>query len=148
MFLAESTVQLVPDGTLIIHVIFVVVMVAVLNRTLLKPINKILAEREDLITGRLNEAQELLRIKDQNVAEYQAALRDARSEGYQWIEKERAEAMRDKDEKVRTHKERIAQELTAQLESTRTQEDKVRSELEGQAKSLGDMITARVLRRS
>ena len=46
MFLAETSIQLVPDGTLLLHLLMVGVMVAVLNRTLLKPINQILAERE------------------------------------------------------------------------------------------------------
>jgi hypothetical protein len=40
MFLAESTIQLVPDGTLLLHLLMVVVMVAVVNRTLLKPLTR------------------------------------------------------------------------------------------------------------
>ena len=44
MFLAEAQIQLVPDGTLLLHVLMVAVMVFILNRTLLKPINEILAE--------------------------------------------------------------------------------------------------------
>jgi F0F1-type ATP synthase membrane subunit b/b' len=43
---AENSIQLVPDGTLILHVIIILVMVYVLNATLYKPINKILESRE------------------------------------------------------------------------------------------------------
>ena len=44
--LAENSIQLVPDGTLILHVLIILVMVYVLNATLFKPINQILAARE------------------------------------------------------------------------------------------------------
>ena len=57
MVLLEAQIQLVPDGTLLLHLLIVVVMVFIVNRTLLKPINRILAEREKQIAGRLNEAQ-------------------------------------------------------------------------------------------
>jgi len=36
--LAENSIQLVPDGTLILHVLIILVMVYVLNATLFKPI--------------------------------------------------------------------------------------------------------------
>ena len=45
MILLETSIQLVPDGTLLFHLFLVVVMVFVVNRTLLGPINRILAER-------------------------------------------------------------------------------------------------------
>ena len=41
MILAETSIQLVPDGTLLLHLLMVAIMVFVLNRTLLKPINQI-----------------------------------------------------------------------------------------------------------
>jgi len=39
---AENSIQLVPDGTLILHVIIILVMIYVLNTTLYQPINRIL----------------------------------------------------------------------------------------------------------
>ena len=59
MLLLETPIQLVPDGTLLLHLLMVAVMVFILNRTLLKPINQILAERDKLITGRRAEAESL-----------------------------------------------------------------------------------------
>ena len=59
MFLAESSIQLVPDGTMLLHIVIIAIMVAVLNRTLLKPINEILQRRDALLSGRMTEAQVL-----------------------------------------------------------------------------------------
>jgi len=41
---AENSIQLVPDGTLLLHILIILVMVYVLNATLFKPINQILAK--------------------------------------------------------------------------------------------------------
>src|SRR3954468_17040528 len=118
MFLAETSIQLVPDGTLLLHLLMVGVMVAVLNRTLLKPINKILAEREDQITGKVNEAQDMLNSSEAKLSAYRAALQQARSEGYQLLEKVRTQAVQEKDAKVKAVKEQIHTDVAAQIEIT------------------------------
>jgi F-type H+-transporting ATPase subunit b len=147
MFLAEASIQLVPDGTLLLHVLFIAVMVFVLNRTLLKPINQILAEREKQIGGRLSEAQTLTAEADEKMRNYQAALREARTEGYRLLEKERAAGLKQKDEKVRQHREELSQTVAKELQSIQKQQEKVQSELEAQANSIGVLISSQILRR-
>jgi F0F1-type ATP synthase membrane subunit b/b' len=147
MFLAETSIQLVPDGTLLLHLVMVAVMVFVLNRTLLKPINHILSEREKQIGGRLREAEALSAETEEKLKRYNSSLREARAEGYRLLEKERAAAIKDKDEKVRQYKEQMSKTVAAQLESTRQQEQRVRAELESQAAVVGDMISSQILRR-
>jgi F-type H+-transporting ATPase subunit b len=146
MFLAESSIQLVPDGTLLVHLVTVVVMVAILNRTLLRPINKILADREKHILGRVDEAQELQKLTDQKLAEYNSALRAARTEGYQLLEKERSQAVREKEDKVRIYKEEISATLAEDIRATHDQEKQVQRQLEAEAETLGAMITSQILR--
>ena len=146
MFLAETSIQLVPDGTLLLHLFLVVVMVAVVNRTLLRPINKILEDRDKHILGRVDQAKEMLKTREEHLAEYTSALRQARSEGYQLLERERAQAVKEKDDKVRAFKEESARRLSEELKTTIEQEQKLRGELEGQAEQLSSMITAQILR--
>lgn len=145
MFLAQ--IQLVPDGTLLLHLLMVGVMVFILNRTLLKPINQILAERERQVEGRIKEAETLAAETEEKVRRYNAALRDARTEGYRLLEKERAAAVKEKDEKVRQYREQMSQTVAAQVETTRQQEQQVRGELESQAATIGDLISSQILRR-
>lgn len=146
MFLAQ--IQLVPDGTLLLHLVMVGVMVFILNRTLLKPINQILAERERQVEGRIREAQSLAAETEEKLRKYNATLREARSEGYRLLEKERAAAIKEKDEKVRQYREQLSQTVAAQVETTRQQEQKVRGELESQAATIGDLISSQILRRT
>src|SRR5215470_7914724 len=147
MFLAESSIQLVPDGTLLIHLLMVVVMVAVVNKTLLGPINKILADREKYILGKVDEAQELLKLTEQKSSQYNVALRDARTEGYHLLEKERSQALGEKDERVRVFKEQTHRRLAESIAETREQEKQAQKQLEDQAETLSAMITAQILRR-
>jgi F0F1-type ATP synthase membrane subunit b/b' len=147
MFLAESSIQLVPDGTLLLHLFMVAVMVAVLNRTLLKPINQILADRDKHILGRVDEAQEMRKLTEQKLSEYSSALRDARTEGYHLLEKERSQAVREKEERVRVFKEEIHERLAEGIRTTHDEEQQVQRQLEGEAETLGAMITAQILRR-
>jgi F0F1-type ATP synthase membrane subunit b/b' len=147
MFLAEASIQLVPDGTLLLHLVMIFLMVFILNHTLLKPINQILAEREKQIGGRLSEAQMLSAEAEEKTRQYQSALREARSDGYRLLEKERAAGLKQKDEKVRQHREQLSQTVAQELESIQKQQEKVRSELEQQADSMGVLISSQILRR-
>jgi len=147
MVLLEASIQLVPDGTLLVHLLMVAVMVFVLNRTLLKPVNRIFAEREKQIAGRLQEAQMLATETEQKLKKYNDALHSARVEGYKLLEKERADALKDKDEKVRVSREQASREVAVQVDSIRRQEQSVKQELETQAASISSLISAQVLRR-
>jgi len=147
MILAEDTIQLVPDATLLLHLVFVVVMVVVLNRTLLKPINRILAEREKQITGQLREAEALAAESQEKLKKYNDTLREARTTGYKLLEKERAESLKEKEQKLRQSRDELSNQVSAQVEQIRRQEQSVKSELEGQAATIGDLISSQILRR-
>jgi F0F1-type ATP synthase membrane subunit b/b' len=147
MFLAETSIQLVPDGTLLLHLFVVGVMVIVLNRTLLKPINQILAEREKQIAGRLKEAETMAAETNDKFRKYDEVLHDARAEGYRLLEKERAAALKEKEEKLRLYREQMSKEVAAQVQTTRKQQESVKGELESQATAIGNLISSQILRR-
>jgi F0F1-type ATP synthase membrane subunit b/b' len=147
MILLEASIQLVPDGTLLLHLFLVVVMVFVLNRTLLKPINQILAERERQIAGSLKEAEMMAAERQEKLNRYNDALREARADGYKLLEKERAQGLKDREEKLRKYRDEMSKEVAAQIETTRRQEQAVKGELEAQAATIGDLISSQILRR-
>ena len=147
MILLEAQIQLVPDGTLLLHLLMVAVMVFVLNRTLLKPINQILAEREKQIAGRLREAEAMAVETQEKLRKYNDALREARADGYRLLEKERAQGLKEKDEKLRKYRDEMSKEVAAQIETTRRQEQAAKGELEAQAATIGKLISSQILRR-
>jgi len=147
MVLAETSIQLVPDGTLLIHLLMVAVMVFILNRTLLKPINRILAERERQVEGRLQEAQMMAAETEEKLKKYNDVLHEARVDGYKLLEKQRAEGLKEKDEAVRLFREQTSREVQQQIENTRRQEESVKKELEAQAGAISSLISTQILRR-
>lgn len=147
MVLAEASIQLVPDGTLLFHLLLVAVMVFVLNRTLLKPINQILAERERQITGRRQEAEAMAAEMQDKLRTYNSTLHEARVEGYRLLEKERAAALKEKEEKIRAIRDQVSKEVAAQKQETQKQEQAVKSELDAQAATMGNLISSQILRR-
>ena len=147
MILAEASIQLVPDATLLLHLVLVVVMVVVLNRTLLKPINRILSEREKEITGRRQEAEALAAESEEKRRQYNDTLREARTAGYKLLEKERAEGLKEKEQKLRQSRDELSHQVAAQVQQIRSQEQTVKSELEGQAATISNLISSQILRR-
>ena len=147
MILLETSIQLVPDGTLLLHLFLVVVMVFVVNRTLLKPINQILAEREKQIAGHLKEAEAMAAETQEKLQKYNDALREARADGYRQLEKERAQGLKEREEKLRKYRDEMSKEVAAQVETTRRQEQAAKGELEAQAATIGNLISSQILRR-
>jgi F-type H+-transporting ATPase subunit b len=147
MILAEASIQLVPDATLLLHLVLVVVMVFVLNRTLLKPINDILSEREKQITGRLREAEAMAAESQEKLKKYNDTLREARATGYRLLEKERAEGLKEKEQQLRRRRDELSKEVSSQVDQIRKQEQAVKGELEAQAATIGSLISSQILRR-
>lgn len=147
MILAETSIQLVPDASLLVHLFLVVVMVVVLNRTLLKPINRILSDREKEILGRLREAEALAAESEEKRKQYNDTLREARTSGYKLLEKERGEGLTEKEQKLRQSRDELSNQVAAQVAQIRRQEESVKRELDGQAATIGHLISSRVLRR-
>jgi len=108
---AENSIQLVPDGTLILHVIIILVMVWILNKTLYKPINRILEAREKRTHGRMSEAQEILTDVSEKVSNYERQLRQARAEGYALAEQERTAAMQERQGKLNEMRQQLSESI-------------------------------------
>ena len=145
--LAENSIQLVPDGTLILHVLIILVMVYVLNATLFKPINKILAARDQRTRGRLSEAQEILKSVSEQLANYERQLRQARGEAYTFSESERGAAMQERQNKLNEMRAHLAESIAQQKEAIQKQADEARGTLDVESRGLAREIGARVLSR-
>jgi F-type H+-transporting ATPase subunit b len=145
---AENSIQLVPDGTLILHVIIILVMVYVLNATLYKPINQILASREKRTRGRLSEAQEVMQNVQEKITDYERSLRQARSEAYAHAETQRAEALKERQQKLDEMRAQLAQSVAGEKAAIEGQAAHARASLEVDARQIAREIGSRVLNRS
>src|ERR1051325_8749265 len=133
---AENSIQLVPDGTLILHVLIILVMVYVLNATLFKPINQILASREKRTRGRLTEAEEIMESVSEKLTSYERSLRQARGEAYAAAEAQRAEAMKERQRRLNEMRDELAQSVAREKKTIEQQAAEARVSLEAEARSI------------
>jgi F-type H+-transporting ATPase subunit b len=145
---AEGSIQLVPDGTLLFHLALIIAMVALLNATLLKPINRILEERERRTKGRLNEAQQTLLNVSEKLSDYERRLREARSEGYALMEHERAVISEERQRRVTEVKSEIAHVFSAEKEKLKVEGAEAKAKLAVDARDIALQIGRQILGRS
>jgi F-type H+-transporting ATPase subunit b len=144
---AENSIQLVPDGTLFLHIALILLMVFVLNATLFKPINRILEERERRTRGRSGNARDILRDVEEKVSLYEHTLREARSEGYRLMEQERATALRERQIKLDAVREEIGRSIAEQKEAINAQVERARATLKADALQVAAELGAHILHR-
>ena len=144
---AEDSIQLVPDGTLLLHIFIILLMVYLLNVTLYKPINQILASREKRTRGRLSEAEEITQNVNAKISDYETSLRQARAEAYAMTEAQRGEAMKDRQQKLNDTRAELAASLAREKETIQQQASAARQTLGEDARRLATEIGGRVLRR-
>ena len=144
---AENSIQLVPDGTLILHVIIILVMIYVLNTTLYQPINRILESREKRTRGRLTEAQEIMQSVSEKISEYERSLRQARAEAYAQTEAQRTAAMKERQQNVSEMRAQLTQTIAQEKKTIEQQAGEARVTLEVESHRLAREIGSRVLSR-
>lgn len=145
--LAEDSIQLVPDGTMLLHIVIILVMVFVLNATLFKPINRILAARDQRTRGREGEAQGILNDITAKLSDYEQRLREARAAAYALTEKERTTALQERQKNLNEMRQKLAGSTAEEKDVIRRQADEARETLEGDAQRIASEISSRVLKR-
>ena len=145
-FAESAPVQLVPDGTLFIHIALILLMIWILNRTFFRPINHIIDSREKNKGGRSSEAESLLREVSAKETQYNESLRQARSKGYELIEKERTEAVNFRQEKLGAAKTEVEQMLTQEKAQLETQTVAARQSIASEAEKMAEKISLSILK--
>ena len=148
VLLAFQEVRLIPDGTLIIHIALILLMIWVLNRTFFRPINRILDLRERNKGGRSSEAQEILKNIGEKQSRYDTAMLEARSEGYELIERERAQAVSSRQEKLGAVKSEVAELVERETLEMEQQKSAARATIAAEAEKMAERISASILKQA
>src|SRR5688500_8334860 len=142
---AES-IQLFPDGTIFIHIALILLMIWVLNRTFFRPINRVIKSREQHKGGHGSEAEAILRDVTEKQAKYNQQLLDARSEGYELIEKERKAAIEFRAARIAEAKSATATSLASEKQQVQDQASKARATIAKEADAMAEKISSNILK--
>ena len=145
LLLFAETIQLFPDGTIFVHIALLLGMIWVLNRTLYRPINRVLEAREKQKGGHSLEADDILRNAESKESRYAKELLDARSAGYELIENEQKVAAAKRNETLTAAKTKISERSEAERSEIEKQTAEAHSALGSEAEKMADKIAANIL---
>ena len=141
-----ETIQLFPDGTIFIHVALILAMIWILNRTFFRPINQVLETREKNRGGHSTEAERILDDAGKKEAKYNKEMLDARSKGYELIEKEQKKAAADREKKLGEVKTEVAEKFEQGKAEIEKQAADAHAAIGTEAERNADRITANILK--
>ena len=141
-----ETIQLFPDGSLFIHIAIILAMIWILNRTLYRPINRVIEAREKNKGGHSTEAERILKDVESKETRYAHELLDARSEGYTLIEKEQKKAAAARDKQIGEVKAEVAEKFDVGRSELEKQAAETHAAIAADAEKIADKIAASILK--
>jgi F-type H+-transporting ATPase subunit b len=147
MFAFAESIQLVPDGTLVVHIAIIITMVFVLNRFLFRPVGRVLGERERRTRGRTGEAHETIQRVKESLSRYENSLRQARAEGYGLLEQQQSVAYGERQRKIAAVRQEVEEQIEQRKGEIRTQAEEARGTLRDEAERVAASISSQLLRR-
>ena len=133
--------------TIVIQVIQFLILVFILNRLLFKPINQVLAERQQKITSweeRTHRLQETARL---NLEKYENQLTEERLIARESQEQLTRELKEKEEENIKAVSEKAALIVAETQQALEEERERVRIELGQQAKELSQILAEKVLGR-
>jgi F-type H+-transporting ATPase subunit b len=137
-----------PDGSLVLVLILFIIFVFVLNRILLRPVGRVLDERQTRPYGAANDARAARRRYEAKLAEYETTIRQARAEGYRRSEQERAGALEERRKLIEAAKQNTNEQITHARSEIAQQVAQARTALASESRQIADRISRTVLGRT
>jgi len=138
--------EILPDPWLmLLQAIPFALTLFVLNSVLFKPMVAYLDDRDTAIHGSRKDAKDLQDKADEKVAEYEAALQDAKSEAAAVRSNSRKTALASREEKLEAARTAVDAEISAALAEVASAKAAASQQLEGLSSALAAEITAKVL---
>ena len=143
---AEGGIQLLPDGTLLIHIAMILAMIWILNRTFFRPINKVIESRDARRGGGDTEAETILKEVDEKHALFEAEMLGARTKGYELIEQKRGEAVAGRDAAIAAARAEVEEKTNKDHAELESQSTDAREEIAKEAEKMADRISSNILK--
>jgi F-type H+-transporting ATPase subunit b len=144
--LAEKSILSI-DGSFLFVLVSIICLIYILNRTLYRPINKILDEREKLGVGRITEARQMLAEYESRVRRYEEQVRSVRAEAYSRFETQRRELLAARQQLLAQGRTETAGQVSAARGEISAQVANARGRLDGDAQAMAASISAQILHR-
>ncbi len=136
------------DWSLLPAIVIFITTVVALNYLLIRPLGKVQKEREMRTTGLVAQADQNLAHQMQLFEQYQAAIKNARMDGYRLVEKARADALVFRKKAIDDARKSAERLLLETRDSIQAQASAAKARLEYETQDIARRIASAVLRRS
>jgi F-type H+-transporting ATPase subunit b len=136
------------DASVIAAIVIFILLIFALNQLLFKPLVKIQAERENRTTGLMAKMKQNTDHQSGLFHEYQAAIKNARMEGYRRQDELRAEAMKKRAEMLAQARKAAEDLMQNSRNAIQSQMDEAKKQLTLDSQEMARNIAATILERS
>jgi F-type H+-transporting ATPase subunit b len=137
----------IPDLSTVWVIAFVLVLSVLLDRLLLRPLTRVMRERQDAVRAASDLAETSRGRAQAAAAEFEARTREARGDVYRQMDEKRRAALEHRAEVVAGTRREVEQLITEATTRVRNQADTARAQLDRDADALASTIVERVLGR-
>ncbi|MFW6055126.1 MAG: ATP synthase F0 subunit B [Thermodesulfobacteriota bacterium] len=131
--------------TFFVQLVNFLVLLAILNFLVYRPIREISRKRRERMSAELTEIEEFSSQSEKKIEDYQAALDKARKEGDQVRTDLKTKAVQEEKKILSEAGEEGSQELGAARQEIASERDKARRDLEKQVEDYASMVADKVL---
>lgn len=133
--------------TIVIQVVTFLILVAVLNRLLLRPISRTMEERRQRIASWEQRTKDLQAAMDAKLRAYEEQLKEAKRVAQERQKQITEETKQEEQETLGAASREASEILSTTQQKLREETDQLRTELRQQAGELSEMVTEKVLGR-
>jgi F-type H+-transporting ATPase subunit b len=138
---------LLPDLSVLWVIFFVLLLTALLNRLLFRPVLRVMGEREQAIRSARDLAERSANEARLASAEFEKKTADARAELYRQMDEMRRSAMNERAEILARTRAEAETEIAAASATLAAEADEARRRLSADADALGAAVAERILGR-
>lgn len=136
--------QLEINHTFAYQFVLFIAFYVILSQLYLKPFQKLIEKRQHKLKDDVDSSNELMKVIDTKMGEYQKALADARTEARLHAEKVIAEAKAKEEASIAALKDEIKKDYQKAAQQLQEDRKKVEAELQGQVEQLADQLVAKI----
>ncbi|MBN2141441.1 MAG: ATP synthase F0 subunit B [Desulfovibrionaceae bacterium] len=133
------------DFTIFVQFVNFIITLLVLNILLIKPIREIIKKRSELMSEQLGKVERFLEQADTKLADYQAALGDARKEGVELRNQMKEEGQAEEQTILSSAGDEAASKLKAARAEISVQADAAMKQLSGRVGEYAQTATKKIL---
>ena len=136
------------DITMLIQIINILVLIAVMNAVLYRPVRTILSKRQEKLDTLKKDIETFAENTKLRQEEIDGKLRDARDKAKEQLDSSKNEGQAAGNEKLTAVRQEVTASKTAQLEEIQKQFNEAREQLKGQVDGFASEMAGKILGRS